>query len=122
MLLKLFFISLPSMILCLIVGVYYEIQNRRHPHVENREEIIELKNKLDNETIQEFIKDSFFNKGKNLIKITNNLESKFNIKLLIPKGIDAGNYKSKELVDKLCHILRFESRKECIDVYHELKK
>jgi len=122
MLLELFFISIPSTILCLIVGVYYEIQDRRHPYSENPKEIIDLKNKVENITIREFIKDSFFNNGRNLTKITHDLENKFNIELLIRKGFDSGNYKSKELIEKLCQILGFETRKECIDAYHELKK
>ncbi|MFX0024713.1 MAG: hypothetical protein ACFE9S_20565 [Candidatus Hermodarchaeota archaeon] len=121
-LLRLFFISLPSLILCLSAGLYYEIQNRRHLYLENRDEINDLKNQLNNENIKDIIKDLFFSKGKNLTKITNILESQFDIELLIPKGIDRGNYKSRELVDELCYILGFKNKKECIDAYHEFKK
>ena len=108
----------------LMVGCYYEIQQHMHPYKENPDEIRELKEKLENDDIIEFIKDGFVKKGMTIYKISRKLDEKYNIELLIPRGHKFGNFKSEELIEKMLEILGIKTEAEYgrAHYYHKRKK
>ncbi len=91
-------------------GIYFPIKIKKHPYIENPEEIKKLKVALETEKIKKIINALYQNHGRNVYEIAWMIEKNLNIELHIRKGLRAGEIKSGELYKKIDKILGINTR------------
>lgn len=111
-----------SAISILFNGIYLPFILKRHPYVENPEEIKDLKEFLGTEEVKKIIKNLYHNRGRNVYEIAWMLEKNLNIELHVKKGLQAGEIKSGSLYLRIDHILGVNTQdfwKSTISYYYQ---
>lgn len=104
------------------IGLYLPYSLRKHPYIENPEEIKDLKELLENKDVKKIIKNLYYDHNRNVYEIGWMIEKNLNVKLHIKKGLQAGEIKSESLYLKIDEILGVNTQdfwKSTISYYYQ---
>lgn len=104
-------------------GIYYPLKKKKHPYIENPEEIKKIIEYLETEKVKKIIKALYHEQRRSVYINTWKIEKKLNIELHIKKGLYAGGIKSKAIYKKFDEILGTKTRRSwdlsLIEYYHK---
>lgn len=92
-------------------GIYYPLKKKKHPYIENPEEIKNLIEYLETEKVKKIIKALYHEQRRRVYNIAWTIEKKLNIELHIKKGLYAGGIKSEAIYKTFDDILGTKTRR-----------